>query len=63
MVLLDEALRYGGLTVLSDSYAINGQPGDFYSCSKGTINKIRNFHILSKFGQKKGDRVTPNVVG
>lgn len=38
MELMDEALRYGGLTVLSDSYAINGEPGDFYSCSKGTTN-------------------------
>jgi hypothetical protein len=37
MELMDEALREGGLTVLSDSYAINGQPGDFYPCSKGTL--------------------------
>ncbi|XP_059453486.1 laccase-14-like [Corylus avellana] len=40
MVLMDEALRYGGLTVLSDSYAINGQPGDFYSCSKDTTFRM-----------------------
>lgn len=33
---MDEALKYGGLTTLSDSYAINGQPGDFYECSNGT---------------------------
>jgi hypothetical protein len=37
MTLMDQALRYGGLTTLSDSYAINGEPGDFYDCSKGTI--------------------------
>lgn len=35
MTLMDEALRYGGLTTLSDSYAINGEPGDFYPCSRG----------------------------
>ena len=35
--LMDEALRYGGLTTFSDAYAINGQPGDFYDCSNGTI--------------------------
>ena len=34
---MDEALRYGGLTTLSDAYTINGQPGDFYDCSNGTI--------------------------
>ena len=41
--LIDEALRYGGLTTLSDAYTINGQPGDFYDCSNGTI---RNHTII-----------------
>lgn len=36
MTLMKEALKEGGLTTLSDSYAINGQPGDFYDCSNGT---------------------------
>lgn len=35
MTLLDETLKSGGLTTSSDSYTINGEPGDFYLCSKG----------------------------
>lgn len=34
MSLLAEAMEEGGLTTLSDAYTINGQPGDFYNCSK-----------------------------
>lgn len=42
---MEEALKYGGLTVLSDSYAINGEPGDFYDCSNGkkNANTLINF--------------------
>ncbi|KAG6625875.1 laccase-14-like [Carya illinoinensis] len=40
MTLMDEALRYGGLTTLSDSYAINGEPGDFYPCSRDTTYRM-----------------------
>ncbi|XP_050269253.1 laccase-14-like [Quercus robur] len=38
--LMDEALRYGGLTTLSDAYTINGQPGDFYDCSNETTYRM-----------------------
>lgn len=36
MTLMEEALSSGGLATLSDAYTINGQPGDFYECSKNT---------------------------
>ncbi|KAL6218276.1 hypothetical protein ACLB2K_011491 [Fragaria x ananassa] len=42
--LMDEALKYGGLTTLSDSYAINGQPGDFYECSNETTFRLAVDH-------------------
>lgn len=31
-----EDLEDGDLTPSSDAYTINGQPGDFCNCSKGT---------------------------
>ncbi|OWM65759.1 hypothetical protein CDL15_Pgr015183 [Punica granatum] len=40
MALMDEALREGGLTTLSDAYCINGQPGDFYNCSKADTYRL-----------------------
>ncbi|KAB2635360.1 laccase-14-like [Pyrus ussuriensis x Pyrus communis] len=40
MTLLDETLESGGLTTSSDSYVINGEPGDFYSCSKETTYRM-----------------------
>lgn len=41
MTLMEEALSSGGLATLSDAYTINGQPGDFYECSKS------KYYILS----------------
>lgn len=41
MTLMEEALSSGGLATLSDAYTINGQPGDFYECSKSM------YYILS----------------
>ncbi|CAL9020629.1 unnamed protein product [Prunus brigantina] len=40
MTLLDETLKSGGLTTSSDSYTINGEPGDFYLCSKETTYRM-----------------------
>ncbi|KAK4781339.1 hypothetical protein SAY87_017445 [Trapa incisa] len=40
MELMDEALREGGLTTLSDAYCINGQPGDFYNCSRDDTYRL-----------------------
>ncbi|KAI5312740.1 hypothetical protein L3X38_041914 [Prunus dulcis] len=40
MTLLDETLKSGGLTTSSDSYTINGEPGDFYLCSNETTYRM-----------------------
>ncbi|KAH0976484.1 hypothetical protein GBA52_026203 [Prunus armeniaca] len=40
MTLLDETLESGGLTTSSDSYTINGEPGDFYLCSNETTYRM-----------------------
>ncbi|XP_030461528.2 putative laccase-9 [Syzygium oleosum] len=40
MELMKEALSEGGLTTLSDAYCINGQPGDFYNCSRDSTHRI-----------------------
>ena len=34
MSVLRQALLSGAAPNVSDAYTINGQPGDFYSCSK-----------------------------
>ena len=36
MSLIDNAMKTGGTTPLSDAFTINGQPGDYKPCSKGT---------------------------
>ncbi|XP_059631469.1 putative laccase-9 [Cornus florida] len=46
MTLMDYALKNGGLTKLSDSFAINGEPGDFYPCSNETT-----FHMQVEYGK------------
>ncbi|KAA8522551.1 hypothetical protein F0562_013088 [Nyssa sinensis] len=41
MGLMDYALKNGGLTLVSDAYVINGQPGDFYNCSKESTYRLQ----------------------
>ncbi|XP_073106221.1 putative laccase-9 [Elaeis guineensis] len=39
--VIEDALRTGGGPKLSDAFTINGQPGDFYNCSKpGTFKAL-----------------------
>lgn len=37
MDIVGNANKTGGEPILSDAYTINGQPGDFYPCSKEGI--------------------------
>ncbi|KAL3737106.1 hypothetical protein ACJRO7_025948 [Eucalyptus globulus] len=40
MELMIEALSEGGQATSSNAYCINGQPGDFYNCSRETTHRI-----------------------
>jgi len=37
MQIISAARASGGEPNASDAYTINGQPGDFYNCSKGKL--------------------------
>ena len=37
MEVINEALASGDEPNASDGYTINGQPGDLYNCSRGTL--------------------------
>lgn len=42
MQIINSALATGDEPITSDAYTINGQPGDFYNCSKGTLLSWRS---------------------
>ncbi|KAI4387959.1 hypothetical protein MLD38_000341 [Melastoma candidum] len=56
MTLMTTALHEGGLTGLSNAFCINGEPGDFYSCSNKTT-----YHLSVDYGKTYLLRIVSSV--